>query len=223
MDFQLPRHIFDRIDKLTSTTMPSYYVFMTVFICGYFGHQIHCFEKSDWVSSWIEYATDYCFVHGTYFVKTNETYSAEVIRQMIPYQYLPFVFAAMGIFLTIPAQMFYFADFCSGTKFDQLLMSGENLNFEKFLNRVSKRTRENAFSGSLMLFFYTFYKVSNILIICIQLCIAPVIMTQQNGYFEAFNTVKTIIYGPDWKESGIFPRVTTNKKSSMCITNKWSD
>ena len=69
------RHDEDFFDKLNNK-VTSYVMFaigLSIFATEYSGSPMKCFVKPQWVSSWMEYAEDYCFIEGTYFVDVNKT------------------------------------------------------------------------------------------------------------------------------------------------------
>ena len=70
-----PCHDEDIVDRLNNS-FASYVLIalgISIFAGEYAGNPLTCFQKPQWPSSWVQYAEDYCFIEGTYYVPVNES------------------------------------------------------------------------------------------------------------------------------------------------------
>ena len=93
-----PRYDEDMVDRLNNRFAA--YVFIaagiTIFGNNLGGNPVQCWDKPSWVTSWSQYASDYCFIEGTYYAPVNSTLPTEDgyknFKKLVFYQVLSVFF-----------------------------------------------------------------------------------------------------------------------------------
>uniref|UniRef100_A0AC34Q237 Innexin n=1 Tax=Panagrolaimus sp. JU765 TaxID=591449 RepID=A0AC34Q237_9BILA len=224
----------DFFDRINYRYVPYFLITLglTFFAREYMGHPIDCWQKPDWVSSWIEYAADYCLVEGTFYVPVNETYPKAFNFEGYPkvnfYQWLPFTFCFLGLALIFPRKYWDFVNWSSPLHMNVIFsnVSQKNLanprNFAKtvffHIQDVLERQKSHHgfFANCLHRLFLSRYLTVNYFLVKILNFVMTVVVFYCLTYFVADNDThpfglpifKNLLNGVKWTESGVFPRVT---------------
>lgn len=203
----------------------------------YVGHPIQCWVPSEFSKAWEQYAENYCFVYNTYWVRPDEKIPQKVDdrtnRQLIYYQWIPFLMALEAAFFYLPMIFWSQTNTGSGLNIASMVHTVSGIETTEFFERKKAViTICQHFEDTLQLRYVwkigaskldTFLKlgrldgcyVSNIFIITkifyiINITGQFIMMNQflgQNNYAWGANILSDIIDGKDWELSGNFPRI----------------
>jgi hypothetical protein len=233
-----PRYDEDMVDRLNNRFVA--YLFLaagiTIFTNNLGGSPVECWEKPNWHKSWTEYASDYCFVEGTYFAPLNGSLPDENgygnLKKLSFYQWTPFVFTLLGVIFTLPRSLWSFINWSSSFHMTAILTEGSRskkvsaptpefikfstghikdiLTRRRFKNDsiLIKRLWSKLFGLYYLTTWYILIKVLNIFCVLIALITISTVITDDNRSLFGIQAIMALTHGENWKKTGIFPRVT---------------
>uniref|UniRef100_A0AC34G6W9 Innexin n=1 Tax=Panagrolaimus sp. ES5 TaxID=591445 RepID=A0AC34G6W9_9BILA len=233
-----PRYDEDMVDRFNNR-FAAYVLIaagITIFGNNMGGNPVQCWEKPNWHSSWSEYASDYCFIEGTYFAPLNGTLPAadgyKDLKKLSFYQWTPFILTLLGVMFTLPRSLWSFINWSSSLNMTTILTEGSKTKktglpsreFIKFStchvkdvlkrrrfsdkNNLVKRLWSKMFGTYYLTAWYILVKIFNILCVFIALVVITTLVADDSNSFLGFATIRALSHGEDWRKTGIFPRLT---------------
>ncbi|KAI6175584.1 Innexin [Aphelenchoides bicaudatus] len=138
----------DNVDRLFFRTSPRLLVGFALVILTkeYMFNSIECWASPEWVGSWYEYAKDYCFVEGTYYVnikdpleRMSDRYSH--YKNVDYYPWLAFVLALQALICYMPYFVWSSFNHKSGLALKTVNHIANNAAFTKFSLASTDRFR----------------------------------------------------------------------------------
>ncbi len=138
------RYDDDAVDRLSHRyTVVILVVFaMVSMMQQYVGRPITCWVPKEFTGSHTKFANNYCWVKNTYFLPLEEEipkeHEEERRREILYYQWVPFIFLLMAFFFYIPCQVWRAFNSKAGVDADNILAAAAN--FMK-TNKEEKREK----------------------------------------------------------------------------------
>uniref|UniRef100_A0A914BW62 Innexin n=1 Tax=Acrobeloides nanus TaxID=290746 RepID=A0A914BW62_9BILA len=205
----------------------------------YVGQPIQCWVPAEFTKPWEQYAENYCFVYNTFFVKPDEEIPAQVDervkRQLIYYQWVPFLMALEAGFFYVPMVFWISTSGKSGiniTKMVKLAQGAEDAKDKeeriKTLDLVAQHIddsvrlqgtrREGAshadrwckmglLNGTYVANMYIVTKLLFILNLVVQFLMMNQFLGQNDPGW-GIKLARDIMNGENWAETGNFPRIS---------------
>ncbi|KAH7727728.1 Protein EAT-5 [Aphelenchoides avenae] len=203
----------------------------------YVGQPIQCWVPAEFSKAWEQYAENYCFVYNTYWVRPGEQVPREiddrVNRQLIYYQWVPFLMALQAGFFYLPVIFWGQLNSKSGINITSMVRAvqdvdtSEKAEREKVVTTVSDHIEDSVrlryvrrdgaarfdyfwrvgiLHGTYVSNLYTVTKALYVLNVVGQFLMMNQFLGQNNHIWGA-DILRDIINGKDWELSGNFPRI----------------
>uniref|UniRef100_A0A0N5B7R2 Innexin n=1 Tax=Strongyloides papillosus TaxID=174720 RepID=A0A0N5B7R2_STREA len=186
----------------------------------YLGEAINCFQKAEFRSSWVQYSYSYCLIENTYFLRTNESipleYEVRKERQIAYYQWVPYILVLQALIFYLPQLVWRSSNWFTGLHIGSFV---QTFLKDKFGERVDENSRKiaKAIDGvtdirhryfgiidvnRFVTILYFTMKIFNMIIVLVNMFIY--------GHFigEHLFGLSVIKHSGEWRNSGLFPRVT---------------
>ncbi|CEF66279.1 Innexin family-containing protein [Strongyloides ratti] len=186
----------------------------------YLGEAINCFQKAEFRPSWVQYSYSYCLIENTYFLRTNESIPLEHEtrreRQIAYYQWVPYILILQALIFYLPQLIWRSSNWFTGLHIGNFVQTflkdrfGERIdeNAKKVAKAIDGVTdiRHKYFGiidvNRYITILYFTMKIFNMIIVLINMFIY--------GQFigEHLFGLSVIKHSGEWRNSGLFPRVT---------------
>ncbi|CEF71318.1 Innexin family-containing protein [Strongyloides ratti] len=232
-----PQTFDDPIDRLNYFLTASILAFFAIMVSAkqYVGTPIQCWVPMEFKGGWEEYAEDYCFIQNTFFVpfekQIPDNFDDRQEAEIGYYQWVPIVLALQAVMFFLPNWIWKRLHCQSGIDLDTVVSEARALrgcrpsvreqDCIKLKEYISDclgvndnyrpirigciRLGKNL--GSYVTVLYLLVKLLYLINICIQFYILNGFLGS-NYTLWGFDAMKDLIYGLEWKDSAVFPRVT---------------
>ncbi|XGW19222.1 hypothetical protein V3C99_003226, partial [Haemonchus contortus] len=214
-------HDDDSIDRLNYVT--TIYMLLgfalTLFAKNYVGEPMQCWVPNQWTGTWEDFSESYCFVENTYFVPMNHSnlppaHTREG-REMIYYQWVPFILSLMALFFYIPRGVWNIFSSYSGLALADLMTaarkSAKTGDDDPYIPSMA-RTLQKVHTSKVVRYgssLFNLYIIMKVLIfgnLLLQFfCLNHFLGTEYT--FWGLGIALDMLRGRQWQQSGHFPRV----------------
>ncbi|VDO20424.1 unnamed protein product [Haemonchus placei] len=214
-------HDDDSIDRLNYVT--TIYVLLgfalTLFAKNYVGEPMQCWVPNQWTGTWEAFSESYCFVENTYFVPMNHSNlppaDTREGREMIYYQWVPFILSLMALFFYIPRGVWNIFSSYSGLALADLMTaarkSAKTGADDPYIPSIA-RTLQKVHTSKVVRYgssLFNLYIIMKVLIfgnLLLQFfCLNHFLGTEYT--FWGLGIALDMLRGRQWQQSGHFPRV----------------
>uniref|UniRef100_A0A0K0F2X0 Innexin n=1 Tax=Strongyloides venezuelensis TaxID=75913 RepID=A0A0K0F2X0_STRVS len=233
-----PRNDDSFIDRLNYyySTVIIMVMSLTISAKQYVGQPIQCWVPGEFSKAWEQYAENYCFVHNTYWVRPNEEipqdYNERINKQLIYYQWVPFIMALQAVFFYIPILFWGAINRMSGLNVPNVVRLAEcaadteeeersknitaicthiedsirmQINHRKTASPCERVVKFGLYDGSFIRNMYIITKLLFIWNLYIQFYLMNLFLGQNSTLWGA-SILYDIARGKNWEYSGNFPR-----------------
>ncbi|GMT06989.1 hypothetical protein PENTCL1PPCAC_29163 [Pristionchus entomophagus] len=233
-----PHTLDDPVDRLNYfvTTMILAFFGIMVSAKQYVGSPIQCWTPMEFRGGWEQYAEDYCFIQNTFYIPFEEEIPTGVEErekaEIGYYQWVPIVLALQAIMFYVPNWIWKTLNKQTGIDVECAVADAQKLRslpaiarraeaekladyLAEALDMKSERPKCYRFLcfrfgnnlGSYVTTLYILTKIAYLGNLILQIVLLDRFLGSGN-IFWGFNTVRDLINGREWHESGMFPRVT---------------
>ncbi|VDK89029.1 unnamed protein product [Onchocerca ochengi] len=226
-----PQVVADRVDFLNyyATSLLLALVALAISAKQYFGSPIQCWVPMEFRGGWENYAEDYCFIQNSYYIPFTEQIPDELHErrdQISYYRWVPIVLALQALMFFAPNyfwNIFYketaiqpqgivkeakkCSTLCGHSRDTEIRNLAEYIGDTVSVFNSPKSFRLGfARSGRNATMLYLLTKLFYVINIIGQIYMLDHFFG--GSYIQwGFQTLKDVIYGKEWMESSIFPRV----------------